>query len=47
VDNLETTGATMGTVVDALRGTPGDVRILVLERNGERFRVEANVERFL
>ena len=47
VDDLETTGATMGTVVDALRGTPGDVRILVLERNGERFRVETNVERFL
>lgn len=47
VDDLEATGATMGSVVDALRGTPGDIRILVLERDGERFRVEANVVRFL
>jgi hypothetical protein len=41
------TGATMGTVVDALRGTPGDVRTLVLERAGRRFTVTARVERFL
>jgi len=47
VDALETTGATMGTVVDALRGKPGDIRVLVLEREGKRFRVEARVERYL
>jgi hypothetical protein len=37
----------MGTVVDALRGTPGDIRILELRRNGEWFTIEARVERFL
>lgn len=47
IDGLSTTGATMGTVVDALRGEPGEVRILVLERAGERRRVEARVERYL
>ncbi|MEW6745779.1 MAG: hypothetical protein AB1486_23775 [Planctomycetota bacterium] len=47
VGDLVTTGATMGTVVDSLRGKPGDVRTLVLERNGKRFTVEARVERFL
>jgi len=47
VDDLNTTGATMGTVVDALRGVPGATRVLVLERDGQRQRVEARVERFL
>jgi len=47
VDNLKTTGATMGTVVDALRGRPGDVRVLILERNGKKFRIEARVVRLL
>jgi hypothetical protein len=47
VDNLKTTGATMGTVVDALRGRPGDIRVLVLERNGKQFRIEARVVRVL
>ena len=47
VGNLNATGATMGTVVDALRGNPGDVCILLLERNGKPFKIEAKVERFL
>jgi len=47
VGNLNATGATMGTVVDALRGNPGDVRILLLERNGKTFKIEAKVARFL
>ncbi len=47
VENLKTTGATMGTVVDALRGRPGDIRVLVLERNGKQFRIEARVVRVL
>ena len=38
IGNLNATGATMGTVVDALRGSPGDVRILLLERNGRPFK---------
>ncbi|MGB8657196.1 MAG: hypothetical protein WCE90_05360 [Candidatus Zixiibacteriota bacterium] len=47
VGDLKTTGATMGTVVDALRGKPGEVRTLVLERNGILFGATAKVERFL
>jgi hypothetical protein len=47
VGGMAVTGATMGTAVDALRGTPGDVRTLVLERNGTRIVVEARVERIL
>ncbi len=47
VDNLKITGATMGTVVDALRGRPGDIRVLVLERNGKKFKIEARVVRVL
>lgn len=47
IGDLEVTGATMGTVVDALRGKPGDTRLLLLERNGERIEVSAPVMRFL
>ena len=47
VGSLTVKDATMGAVVDALRGTPGDIRKLVLERNGERINVDATVERFL
>lgn len=45
--DVEVSGATMGRVVDALRGAPGDTRTLLLEREGKRFTVEARVERFL
>jgi hypothetical protein len=47
VGTLRVTGATMGTVVDALRGAPGDVRTLVLERNGARITVAARVQRLM
>jgi hypothetical protein len=47
VDGLETRGATMGAVVDALRGKPGDTRLLVLERDGRRYTVSASVRRLL
>jgi hypothetical protein len=47
VGNVKTRGATMGTVVDALRGRPGDIRVLVLERNGRQIRIEAKVVRLL
>jgi len=47
VGDLQTKGATMGAVVDALRGKPGERRTLVLERSGKRFQVEAEVKRFL
>lgn len=47
VGDLSTDGATMGAVVDALRGVPGEIRTLVLEREGVRFTIEAKVERCL
>jgi hypothetical protein len=47
VGELEATGATMGSVVDALRGRPGDVRTLLLERDGRQRAVQARVERHL
>lgn len=46
VGELETTGATMGEVVAALRGRPGEVSALLLERDGERFSLEARVTKF-
>ena len=47
VDGRTLTGATMGTAVDALRGRPGDVRTLVVERKGARVTVPAAVKRLL
>jgi hypothetical protein len=47
IGDLEVAGATMGTVVDALRGKPGDVRALTLERNGARLKIDAAVKRLL
>ncbi|MBN2091845.1 hypothetical protein JW964_19675 [candidate division KSB1 bacterium] len=47
VETLKVTGATMGTVMDALRGKPGDIRSLLIVRNGKQFTIEAKVERFL
>jgi len=45
VGSLTVEGATMGTVVDALRGEPGDFRTLVLERDGKEIEVRALVSR--
>lgn len=47
VGDLKTTGATFGTVVDALRGKPGDIRILELKRDDKLFRIETKVKRVL
>jgi hypothetical protein len=45
VDALDVAGATMGRVVQALRGKPGSTRRLVLEREGRRYTVQARVLR--
>ncbi len=47
VDDLVVKNSTMGTVVDALRGNPGDLHRLLLERNGKQFEVVGLVKRFL
>ena len=46
VGTLDATGATMGAVVDALRGKPGATRTLVIERAGKQSTVDAKVMRF-
>jgi len=45
VGPLATAGAPMGAVVDALRGTPGEVRTLTLGRDGREITVTATVRR--
>jgi len=45
VDALAAEKAPMGTVIDALRGTPGAVRILVIEREGKKLTIQAVVYR--
>jgi C-terminal processing protease CtpA/Prc len=45
VDGRPMTSATMGRAVDALRGRPGDLRTLAVERNGARITVPAAVKR--
>ncbi len=45
VDGLDVTNVPMGTVIDALRGTPGGTRTLLLERAGRRLTVQATVVR--
>ncbi len=45
VDSLGVSGASMGAVVGALRGRPGETRRLVLERDGEWLTVTAPVTR--
>jgi hypothetical protein len=47
IDKLEVTGASLASVVDALRGAPKQVRVLVLEREGKQFTVKAPVVRIM
>ncbi len=47
IDGLQATGATMGIVIDALRGKQGDTHILLLDRGGRQIKVDAKVVRFL
>lgn len=46
IDELDAGSATWGAIYDALHGKPGEVRVLMLERNGKRFSVDAKVTRF-
>jgi hypothetical protein len=47
IDQLKTRGLTMGTVVDALRGKPGEIRVLSIVRDGKKMTVKAKVEHYL
>ena len=47
VDDLTVKNATMGTVIDALRGKPGDTHRLILQREGKQIEAIGTVKRFL
>jgi hypothetical protein len=47
IDGFLVKGATMGTVVDKLRGKPGEVRQIIIDRKGEKVVVNAIVEHYL
>jgi hypothetical protein len=47
IDNIDTTGGTMGQAWSLLGGSPGDVRELLLSRDGKQFTVKATVQHFL
>jgi C-terminal processing protease CtpA/Prc len=47
VDGAPATGATLGQVWSLLGGAPGQVRKLIVERDGKRLAVDATVRRFL
>lgn len=46
IDGLRTNAVNWAAVYDAMHGRPGEVRNLVLERNGRQFRVPARVTAF-
>lgn len=46
VDGLAVTGVTMGRILTALHGKPGETRTLVLERRGKRITVSAPITSF-
>ena len=46
IDAMETKAATWGALFSALHGKPGDVRTLILDRNGEQVTVQAKVTAF-
>jgi len=47
IDGIDAPGGTMGQVWSLLGGAPGDVRELILSRDGKQFTVKATVHRFL
>jgi len=46
VGDLKTDGATIGQVIEALHGKPGETRLLILDRNGQTARINAAVAQF-
>jgi transcription elongation factor len=40
-------GATMGSVVDKLRGKTGESRVILINRNGKEIRIEGKVKHII
>jgi len=47
IDGFKAKGATMGSVIDKLRGKPGEIRKIVISRNGKELLVNARIEHFM
>lgn len=47
VDGVDMQGLTMDSVIDSLRGKPGDIHSLLLDRKGKQFTVKAPVRMLL
>lgn len=47
IDKVPAKGSTMGQIWSLLGGSPGETRVLTLERDGKQFTVNAAVRRFL
>jgi C-terminal processing protease CtpA/Prc len=47
IDKVPAKGSTMGQIWSLLGGSPGDTRVLTLEREGKQFTANATVIRFL
>lgn len=47
VDGVDMQGLTMDSVIDSLRGKPGDIHTLLLDRKGKQFTVKAPVRMLL
>lgn len=47
IDGFLVKGATMGTVVDKLRGKPGMIRQIIIDRKGRKVIVNAKVDHYL
>jgi hypothetical protein len=47
IDNIDTAGGTMGQAWSLLGGSPGDVRELLLSRDGKQITLKATVQHFL
>jgi C-terminal processing protease CtpA/Prc len=46
VDDLRLAGATRGAIFSALHGKPGTVHLLILERDGKQFTLQAKTSDF-
>jgi C-terminal processing protease CtpA/Prc len=46
IGGLQTKAATRGMIYEAMHGKPGELRALLLERNGKQFTIHASVMTF-
>jgi C-terminal processing protease CtpA/Prc len=47
IDGFLVKGATMGSVVDKLRGKTGEKRVILINRNGKEIRIEGKVKHII